>query len=125
MTSDTYVKPSGYKTNHRKALIAQGTHHHNTSDYNPAGPSTRWNTSKRKIGQSPLPQDNTRKLNDKEIKQIQKIVGSILYYARAVNMTVLLVLSKIASEQTKGTKHTLEKVYQVLEYLAMHPDAKV
>jgi hypothetical protein len=29
--------------------------------------------------QSPLPQDNTGKLNNKEIKQIQKIVGSILY----------------------------------------------
>jgi hypothetical protein len=31
--------------------------------------------------QSPLPQDNSRKLTEKEIKQEQKIVGSILYYA--------------------------------------------
>ena len=28
--------------------------------------------------QSPLPQDNSRKLTNKEIKQLQKIVGSIL-----------------------------------------------
>jgi hypothetical protein len=75
--------------------------------------------------QSPLPQDNTRKLNNKEIKQIQKIVGSILYYAWAVDMTVLMVLSTIASEQTKGTERTLEKAYQVLDYLATHPNAKV
>ena len=56
---------------------------------------------------------------------MQKIVGSILYYARAVDMTVLMVLSTIASEQTKGTERTLEKAYQVLDYLATHPYAVV
>ncbi len=75
--------------------------------------------------QSPLPSDKTRKLTDAEIKQVQKIVGSILYYARAVDLTVLMVLSTIVSEQTKGTEQTLEKVYQVLDYLASHPNAKV
>ena len=75
--------------------------------------------------QSPLPQDISRKLNEKEIKQVQKIVGSILYYARAVDMTVLMALSTIASEQTKGTERTLEKAYQVLDYLATHPNAVV
>jgi hypothetical protein len=75
--------------------------------------------------QSPLPQDNSQKLTKKEIKQVQKIVSSILYYARAVDMTVLMALSSIASEQTKGSEHTLEKAYQVLDYLASHPDAVV
>jgi hypothetical protein len=40
--------------------------------------------------QSPFPQDISRKLNEKKLKQVQKIVGSILYYARAVDMTVLM-----------------------------------
>jgi hypothetical protein len=75
--------------------------------------------------QSPLPQDNSRKLTDKEIKQVQKIVGSFLYYARAVDMTVLMALSLIASEQMKGAERTLEKEYQVLKYLALHPDAVI
>ena len=75
--------------------------------------------------QSPLPQDDTQELMDKEIKHVQKIVGSILYYVRAVDMTVLIALSSIASEQTKGTERTLEKAYQVLDYLASHPDAVV
>ena len=75
--------------------------------------------------QAPLPPDTTRKLNKDEIKKIQKIVGSILYYARAVDMTVLMALSTIASEQTKGTERTMEKALQVLDYLAAHPDAKV
>jgi hypothetical protein len=74
--------------------------------------------------QSPLPQDISQKLHEKEIKQVQKIVGSILY-TRAVDMTVLMALSTIASEQTKGTERTLEKAYQVLDYLATHPNAVV
>ncbi len=56
---------------------------------------------------------------------MQKIVGSILYYARAVDLTVLMALSTIASEQTKGTEKTLEKAYQLLDYLVSHPNAKV
>ncbi len=47
MLSPPETRPT---TDHRKAPIAQGTHHHSTSDYHPAGPSTRWNTSKHKIG---------------------------------------------------------------------------
>jgi hypothetical protein len=41
--------------------------------------------------QSPLLQDNMRKLTEKEIKHLQKNVGSILYYVRVVNMTVLML----------------------------------
>jgi hypothetical protein len=75
--------------------------------------------------QSPLPIDTTRPLGDKEIKAVQKIVGSILYYARAVDMRVLMVLSTITSKQTKGTERTMEKALQVLDYLVTHPDATV
>jgi hypothetical protein len=53
----------------------------------------------KKIGteaQASFPQDNTPKLDEKEIKRVQQIVGSVLYYARAVDMTALMVLSTIA-----------------------------
>ena len=40
-------------------------------------------------------------------------------------MTVLMALSTIASEQTKGTERTIEKALQVLDFLATHPDATV
>ncbi len=36
-----------------------------------------------------------------------------------------MALSTIASEQTKGTEKTLEKAYQVLDYLASHSNATV
>ena len=75
--------------------------------------------------QAPLPVDTSQPLGEKDIKRVQKIVGSILYYARAVDMTVLMALSTIASEQTKGTEQTMEKALQVLDYLATHPDATI
>jgi hypothetical protein len=50
--------------------------------------------------QAPLPTDISLKLSDKEINEIQRVIGSILYYARAVDITVLMALSSIAGEQT-------------------------
>jgi hypothetical protein len=47
------------------------------------------------------------KLDAKGIKRVQKIVGSILYYARAVDMTVLIALSSIAVKQTKAMEKTM------------------
>jgi hypothetical protein len=46
--------------------------------------------------QASFPQDNTPKLDEKGIKRVQQIVGSILYYVQAVDMTVLMALSTIA-----------------------------
>jgi hypothetical protein len=46
--------------------------------------------------QAPLPPNSSTKLDAKGIKQVQKIMGSILYYARAIDMTVLMALSSIA-----------------------------
>jgi hypothetical protein len=43
--------------------------------------------------QAPIAPDTTPLLDAKGIKRVQKIVGSILYYARAAEMTVLMALS--------------------------------
>ena len=75
--------------------------------------------------QAPGPPRNTPKLNDAGIKRVKKIVGSILYYARAVDMTVLMALSYIAIDQTKATDRTLERCIQLLDYLASNNLAKV
>ncbi len=52
-------------------------------------------------------------------------MGSILYYARAVDMTVLIALSSIAVEQTKAMEKTMAQYTQLLDYLSGHVDAKV
>jgi hypothetical protein len=56
---------------------------------------------------------------------VQKTVGSILYYARAVDMTVLMALSAIAVEQTKATAKTMGQCIQLLDYLASNSEEKV
>ena len=75
--------------------------------------------------QSPLPLDDSKPLDKKGILKIQKIVDSILYYARAVDSTVLIGLSSIFPEQTKVTEKTHSRCHQLLDYLASNPDAKV
>ncbi len=75
--------------------------------------------------QEPEPDDDAPFATDNETKNIQQVVGAILYYARAVNMTALVSLYTIASEQAQATKTTVQTVKQLLDYLAMHPDATV
>ncbi len=60
-----------------------------------------------------------------DIKQVQRVIGSILYYTLAVNLTVLMALSNIASKQAKCTESTMKKCKQLLDYLATHPGATV
>ena len=75
--------------------------------------------------QSPLPSDNSKPIDKKGILKIQKIIGSILYYARAVDSTVLIGLSSIAAEQTKATEKTHSRCHQLLNYLASNLDAQI
>ena len=58
--------------------------------------------------QEPLPTNTSPPLDAKGIKKIQKIVGSILYYAQAVYMTVLMALSSIAIELLKATETKMD-----------------
>jgi hypothetical protein len=75
--------------------------------------------------QAPLPPNKAPKLNGKGIKRVQQIVGSILYYARAVNMTILKALSLIAVEQTNATEKTMARCTQLLDYLLHNANTKV
>jgi hypothetical protein len=45
-------------------------------------------------------QDETPPLSDKQCTTIKKITGSVLYYSRAVDQTVITPLNDIATEQT-------------------------
>ena len=49
---------------------------------------------------------------------MQQVCGTFLYYGRAVDITMLVPLSAIASDQAKPTKETLKKVDQFLDYVA-------
>jgi hypothetical protein len=69
--------------------------------------------------------DETPPLTPKQCLTIQKVTGYVLYYARAVDPTVLMPLNDIATEQTKATDKTQAATNQLLDYLATHPDANI
>ena len=71
------------------------------------------------------PADDATKLSPQAIKHLQKIVGTFLFYSRAVDPTMLTALSIIVTEQTQGTQTTREKAEHFLTYAAMHPNATI
>ena len=56
-------------------------------------------------------------------KIIQQVTGTLLYYARAVNPTILVALSAIAAQQSKLIEQTMAKVRQLLQYCASQGNA--
>jgi hypothetical protein len=69
--------------------------------------------------------DETPPIRAQQCLTIQKVTGSVLYYVRAVDPTVLMPLNDIAREQTKATEKTQAATNQLLDYLATHPDATI
>ena len=66
--------------------------------------------------------DDSTKLDDKGIKQVQCIMGNILYYARAVNTKLLVSLREIGSQQATSTESTSKAISQILDYVATYPN---
>ena len=71
------------------------------------------------------PVDDSTLLDADGKKYIQQVVGSFLYYARAVDPTILMALSDIATQQNKPTENTRKRVQHLLDYMATHPMAKI
>ena len=69
--------------------------------------------------------DDGTRLSPQAIKQLQQIVGTFLFYARAVDPTMLTALSIIATEQSQGTHTTKEKAEHFLTYATTHPNATI
>jgi hypothetical protein len=69
--------------------------------------------------------DETHPLTAQQCLTIQKVTRSVLYYARAVNPTVLMPLNDIAMEQTKATEKMQAATNQLLDYLVTNPDATI
>jgi hypothetical protein len=74
------------------------------------------------VAAKPAPIDKTPPLPPEKHKRVQKIVGSFLYYGRAVNLTILKTLNSLARQQSKPTTTTLANTNHLLDYLATHPD---
>jgi hypothetical protein len=55
----------------------------------------------------------------------QQVLGTLLYWARAVNPKIIPVISALASEQATATETTVEKLTQLLNYCATNPNATI
>jgi len=58
-------------------------------------------------------------------KYIRQVVGSFLYYTRAMDLTILTAPSDIASEQSKPTEKTIKRVEQLLHYMHTNPNVLI
>ena len=67
--------------------------------------------------------DSSESLDQKGIKFIQTIVGIFLYYARALDPTMLRALNEISRIQARPTKDTLAKAKWFLDYADTYPNA--
>ncbi len=67
-------------------------------------------------------EDTTKQLPKEDTKFIQQVLGTLLYYGRAVDSTILVALSTIALAQATPTKDTMRKTKWLLNYVAIHTD---
>jgi hypothetical protein len=64
-------------------------------------------------------------ISDKEINKLQQLTGTLLYYARAVDPTLIMPINVLASEQSAATNITADKVIKLLNYCNTHPESKI
>jgi hypothetical protein len=64
-------------------------------------------------------------LSDKDVNKLQQLTGTLLYYARAVDPTLIMPINVLASEQSKATAVTADKVIKLLNYCNTHPETKI
>ena len=90
--------------------------------YSPYQPQTR------KFGKDKddtIPVEKSPKLDEKRKKVVQQVIGTCLYFARAVDCTILPAISSTASTQANATEGTEQRVKQLLDYLPTLSNAKV
>jgi hypothetical protein len=64
-------------------------------------------------------------LSDKDVNRLQQLTGTLLYYARAVDPTLIMPINVLASEQSRATAITADKVIKLLNYCNTHPETKI
>ena len=69
--------------------------------------------------------DTINPLSPEKIKQVQQIVHTLLYYSYAIDPTMAAALSSIAAQQANGTNDVIFACHQLLDYVALHPNATI
>jgi hypothetical protein len=64
-------------------------------------------------------------ISDKDVRELQQLTGTLLYYARAVDPTLSMPINVLASEKSNATEMTADKVIKLLNYCNTHPETKI
>ena len=70
-------------------------------------------------------EDKTPLLQLENITKLQQITGAVLYYARAVDGTLMTNLNELASAQSKGTQETMQATKKLMDYWHTHISATI
>jgi hypothetical protein len=105
-----YVAAALHKFHH----IKPGQHHSAPSRYLP--PNYGANAQYVKV-------DTTDPMTKDQTLTLQQVVGTFLYYARAVDSTMLHAFTTPASEQAAGTQNTVTAMVEFMNYCASNPAA--
>jgi hypothetical protein len=65
--------------------------------------------------------DTSQPLDAAGTLRLQEVVGTLLYYARALDHTMLVALGSLAAAQAEGTQATMKALTHLLNYAATHP----
>ena len=66
--------------------------------------------------------DNSPPLSPPLILQLQEIIGSLLYYARGIDISMLTAVNHLASLQANPTHATMQAAHRLLAYCARYPN---
>jgi hypothetical protein len=64
-------------------------------------------------------------ISDKDVNKLQQPTGILLYYARAVDPTLIMPINVLASEQSNATEVPANKIIKLLNYCNTHPETKI
>ena len=107
-----YIKDLLTKIQHKNVKIEYAPHTYNVPAY----------SSKIQYADNV---DTSPVLSDANKKHIQKIIGSLCYYGRAVDPTILVALNTLTSQQNAPTAATATAITKLLNYAANHQHATI
>eukprot|EP00804_Cyclotella_cryptica_P002822 CCRYP_009357-RA/>CCRYP_009357-RA protein AED:0.38 eAED:0.48 QI:0/0/0/1/0/0/2/0/249 len=117
ITSDRYIFPCQATAGHRFHHPVPTKPQHQPYPHTP-----RTYGTKQQYAET---EDNTALLSKSNKTFVQEVIGVFLYYARAVDCTMLPALGSLATQQAAPTQNTLLKIQQFLDYAMTHQDAMI
>ena len=69
--------------------------------------------------------NTTKKLNPQDKTFVQEFIGTILYYARAIELTLHVTLGTLGTQQALPTKFTSAEITHLLNYVTMHHNTTI